>query len=213
MHSFSIVAARAVRLGLGGGLLVLTVVLASCSTSPTRASSQTTSVAELAFQRCGWTTTRPAGRRAGAALRTRGASTVPELIELLHAHDSALTRTLIARGAEKLTTPASHWHAYAASALVEIGPPAASAEVLAGVSAQHRHFVTTRARAALIKIRAEPFDELERALDHKSPNSSTSPAHDNCRCRILEAYYEPLFENPLFDRGIRSSNGERRHAG
>ncbi len=113
-----------------------------------------------------------ARQQAGDALRKLGASAVPELIRWLHAEDSTLTK-LLAGVAEEFTVPAYDWHGYAASALGEIGAPAASAaadleiasrEVLAQVSPEHRDFVTTRARAALIKIRGERLEPLESAL-------------------------------------------------
>ncbi len=113
-----------------------------------------------------------ARQQAGDALRKLGPSAVPELTRWLHAEDSTLTK-LLAGVAEEFTVPAYDWHGYAASALGEIGTPAASAiadlevasrEVLTQVSPEHRDFVTTRARAALIKIRGEKLDPLEAAL-------------------------------------------------
>ena len=111
-------------------------------------------------------------RQAGDALRVLDITAVPQLIGLLHAEDSTLDRWIVKVG-EEFTTPAFDWHAYAASALGEIGPAAraaipdllnASREVLTRVTPQHRDFVTTRARAALIKIRQEPLAELEATL-------------------------------------------------
>lgn len=157
--------------------------LACCAKPPASKRLDSTRVRELVFQMR--VDDSHARRIAGDALRESGVAAVPDLIALLHAQDSALDKLLDKIG-EEFTTPASDWHAYAASALGEIGPQAASAipdlvaatsEVLTKVSAEHRDFVTVRARAALIKIREEPLIELEASLDDlQSPDWSASLA-------------------------------------